>query len=97
LTGSFCSDEDYCDGIEGGHCHGHAEFDKTNKHRHPCHENDHHHHIKMLSQGEVQQICSKNGVTDACDHNNEEEVALKGSSEGRAGRKSVGGNGVETM
>jgi len=51
----------------------------------------------MLSQGEVQQICSKNGVTDACDHNNEEEVALKGSSEGRAGRKSVGGNGVETM
>lgn len=40
-NGSCCSDFDHCDGLEGGHCNGHDDFEQ---HRHPCHDQYHHHH-----------------------------------------------------
>lgn len=33
--GYCCSDLDHCDGLSGGHCNGHSDFEA--KHRHPCH------------------------------------------------------------
>ena len=56
MNGSCCSDEDHCDGVDGGHCNGHSIVIK--KPKHPCHKCD-------RDMGECEHSCQS--CKDECD------------------------------